>query len=248
MSGDFFFCDDLESFWNLENSFGSGADPFPADPPRLSNCHRRTFSSPAAMSIGSMFEELPPKAHVREASLPMDPSAVDDDFARLCNDPYVTFDARELGFVPTGHWAVGRFTFGELVRDFFQRKSSGNTRFLHKLYNALKISGSDPFYSEFVGAEWVNDRVLKIDKKTFARLLGIKAIDGSLFHRQGNFPSHGFIEIGPTNGRGLVDPNDLASVDHDDVRLLVHEPGKFQRTSTPDVLEKCHWINSKHRP
>jgi hypothetical protein len=135
--------------------------------------------------------------------------------------------------------------FGALVTDHFQKKSGSNTRFFHKLYNALKISEIDPFYTEYVGVEWVTDRIIKIDKKKFARLLGIRAIEGSLFHRQGNFPSHGFREIGPLEARKILSPEDLANVDYDSVRLLVHAPGDFVRDSSAQVFEKCRWINSR---
>jgi hypothetical protein len=188
--------------------------------------------------------------HFRHSSLdpaPLPPlmGNADAEFAAICNDAAVTFDPRELGFVPGNFWKDRQFTFGELVREFFQKKNSGNTRFLHKFYNALRIAESDPFYAEFIGLEWVNEKLIRIDKKKFARLMGIKAIDGALFHQQGNFPSHGFIEVGPQNRSEFVGPEDIEGVDFDDVRLLVHSTGDFLRSSTPVALEKCRWINSR---
>jgi hypothetical protein len=136
-------------------------------------------------------------------------------------------------------------SFGTLVAGHFRKKSGTNTRFFHKLYNALKISEIDPFYTEYVGIEWVTDRMIKIDKRRFARLLGIRAIEGSLFHRQGNFPSHGFREIGPSEARKALGAGELANVDYDSVRLFVHAPGDFVRNSSPQVFERCRWINSR---
>jgi hypothetical protein len=38
----------------------------------------------------------------------------------------------------------------------------------------------------------------------FAKLLDVKIIDGSLFHHQGNFSSHGFIENGILSNMDLA--------------------------------------------
>jgi hypothetical protein len=262
MNPDFFaFNEDYDHVnWGFETDFcgSSLGDPFPSfqlpappptpAPPQIS--HRHTFSSPAAMSVASVFEDPPPACHFRNSSFdPVHPLPLmgdaESEFAAISNDAAVTFDPRELGFVPANFWKDRQFTFGELVREFFQKKNSANTRFLHKLYNALRIAESDPFYAEFVGLEWVNEKVIRIDKKKFARLMGIKAIDGSLFHQQGNFPSHGFIEVGAQNCREFVEAEGLEGVDFDDVRLVMHSTGDFLRSSTPGALEKCRWINSR---
>jgi hypothetical protein len=152
-----------------------------------------------------------------------------------------------LGFIPGRFWQNQDLTFGHLVQDFFQRKNNANSRFSHKLYNALKITLEDPFYIEFIGVEWVTDRVLKIDKHVFARLLGIKIIDGSLFHQQGNFPSHGFVELAEKNALQWVTPEILAGVDFDNVRLLVHQEGIVTRNCTEEDIDKCKWISARKR-
>jgi hypothetical protein len=139
-------------------------------------------------------------------------------------------------------------TFGDLVRDFFRRKCSAQTRFLHKLFNAIRISEVDCSYFSLVGVQWANDRVIKVDKHRFARLLGIKAIDGSLFHRQGNFPSHGFTEVAPTEAGRLLGPEVLADVDFDSVRLLVHSQGAFEKGCGPEVERLCAWANTRKTP
>jgi hypothetical protein len=84
------------------------------------------------------------------------------------------------------------------------------TRFLHKLFNALKISEVRPSLYPFVGVQWVTDTILKVDKARFARLLGTKCIDGALFHQQGNFPSHGFAELRIEEARAAI-PRELLS-------------------------------------
>jgi hypothetical protein len=210
-----------------------GNDPnSPASPHhRRHSTHSSGSTSPAPAILTNKRSESDPSGKV----LRTDGNA---EFDGLCQDPLAMFNARELGFIPSTHWEAGEVSFGALVSGYFQKKSGTNTRFFHKLYNALKISEIDPIYTEYVGIEWVADWIIKIDKKKFARLLGIRAIEGSLFHRQGNFPSHGFREVGPLEARRMLSPEKLANVDYDGVRLLVHAPGHFMRESRPEVFEK----------
>jgi hypothetical protein len=199
--------------------------------------HRQTISSTPALSIAPV---LTNPLHFS----PSPPAVMSGDsaFTNLCDDPTVTFHPCELRFVPTFFWGSGGYTFGKLVRDFFQRKNSANTRFLHKLYNALKIAEFDPYYADFVGVQWLNEKVIRVNKRRFARLIGIKAIDGALFHQQGNFPTHGFVELGPANSGPYVARDDLKGIDFDDIRLFAHSTGDFLRSSTPAVFEKCPWV------
>lgn len=189
---------------------------------------------------------LPIVSHTRRRSQP--PVIIlDDSFSQVCSDKSIKFNPKHLGFIPGKAWADHNITFGDLVQDFFQRKNNANSRFSHKLYNALKISEADPFYSVFLGVEWITPKVLKVNKKVFARLLGIKTVDGSLFHQQGNFPSHGFVELSPTTAPQYLSEDQLQGVDYDEIRLLIHQPGVFVRGCTESVLEACKWVSSKKK-
>lgn len=172
--------------------------------------------------------------------------AIDEEFLRLVMDRSVTFNPVRLGFIPVAVWQTSRdVKFGDLVTDFFQRKNNANTRFYHKLYNALKITTGDPFYFDFIGVEWISDTVIRVDKRIFAQLLGIRTVDGSLFHRQGNFPSHGFVEL--TSGEATELLGDVRGVDFDIVRLLVHQDKVFVRKATCEAIENCKWTPAKQR-
>jgi hypothetical protein len=166
------------------------------------------------------------------------------DFQAACADRSLTFHPTDLGFLPTP-WPDRKRTFGDLVNDFFTRKSSASSRFLHKLYNALTIAELDAAYFGLVGVAWVTDRVFKVDKVRFARLLGIKTIDGSLWHKQGNFPSHGFVEVSPADARRNLTPEQLEGVDFDVVRMVTHEANVFTRGVPPDIDERCRWNGRK---
>jgi hypothetical protein len=245
----FGFTDDFDFGWGFSTAeaddralaFGAAPQPGHPNPP----VHRRSKSANAG-GTSDPFGASPD--HKRCGSDPLAPDVqTRSEFAIICQDPFVRFNPRHLAFIPACNWPERELTFGDLVADHFQKKSGSNTRFFHKLYNALKIADFDPFYTEFVGVEWVNERVIKIHKKKFARLLGIRTIDGSLFHQQGNFPSHGFRELGPQEAKAILSPEDLADVDYDVVRLLVHAPGDFVRTSSSQVFERCRWINSRQK-
>lgn len=224
--------------------------------------HRRTLSTPiqipqinllALLNRAQLVQLMKANqnSNNRQKSLPIPQfqstlSPAEQEFKAICQDPDVKFNPVKLGFIPKSYWADKEFTFGELVTDFFQRKNNANSRFYHKLYNALKIV-DDPFYIEYVGIEWVNDKVLKVDKNIFARLLGIKTIDGSLFHQQGNFPSHGFVELGSQDSLKYVTKEDLEGVDYDKIRLLIHQSGVFTKNCSESTIENCKWISSKKR-
>jgi hypothetical protein len=192
-----------------------------------------------------------PPVHMRQSSLPEPPAVVhlesDAEFAQVCADPSIAFNPARLGFIPSKFWQDQDVPFGQLVQDFFQRKNNANSRFSHKLFNALRITIEDSFYVEFIGLEWVTDRVLRIDKRVFARLLGIKIVDGSLFHQQGNFPSHGFFELSEKNAHEYVGPDVIAGVDFENVRLLVHQDGTFTRDCTEADIERCKWTSARKR-
>jgi hypothetical protein len=183
----------------------------------------------------------------RRSETPVTRSVSDVDFEKKCSDGTAVFNPHKIGFIPSEFWSDKSFTFGQLVKEFFQRKNRSNCRFSHKLYNALKIVGEDPSFSEWTGIGWVTDKVLRIDKMAFARLLAIKTVDGSLFHQQGNFPSHGFLELTEETASQFVPKDVLRSVDFDNVRLLVHQPGLFTRGCTEEEIEQCKWISSRKR-
>jgi hypothetical protein len=171
----------------------------------------------------------------------------DAEFAKVCACSSPKFHPRRMGFIPITFWPEHEYTFGELVADFFQKKNHSNSRFSHKLYNALKIADQKPFYVGFLGVEWISETMLKVDKRAFARLLGIKTIDGSLFHQQGNFPSHGFVQVWEKVARQTLSEADLEGVDDDTVRLLTHQPGIFIRGCTEEALNCCKWVSSRRR-
>jgi hypothetical protein len=208
--------------------------------------HRRAASSPVRIHhLNGVFTH----AHHSRQLIPSSYStpAVDTEFADACANPSLKLNPRKLGLVPSKIWGDHELTFGEIVTDFFQKKNNSTSRFLHKLFNALKISEAHPFCVPYMGIEWVTDRVVKVDKLRFARLLGIKTIDGSLFHQQGNFPSHGFVELSEGEAREMIPLEGLQHVDYDAVRLLTHQPGVFTRGCQEGAIGACKWSSTRAR-
>ncbi|KAH0792551.1 hypothetical protein GPJ56_003536 [Histomonas meleagridis] len=198
---------------------------------------------------GSQRQRFPREVASPQPVLRRPPDAFDDisnaAFIAACNDPNLTFNPHMIGFIPSTLWADRVITFGDIVSNFFQKKNNANSRFSHKLYNALKLSELSPIYPQFVGVRWLTPLILRVDKRVFARLLGIKSIDGSLFHQQGNFPSHGFFEIGAGDAAKYCPPGiDMTGVDFENVRLLIHSEHRFRKGCTEADIEPCKWANS----
>jgi hypothetical protein len=165
--------------------------------------------------------------------------AEESDFDRVLADPTLTLNPCRLGFVPKLLWPDQEITFGALVRSFFQRRNVSVGRFSHKLFNALRISSECPGLRRHVGVEWVSPRVFRVDKGSFARLLHIKVVDGALFHRQGNFPSHGFVEV----ARSDVPVEVLRDGHPDKVKFLTHGEGLFTKDTEGDAIDECRWFD-----
>ncbi|KAK8875839.1 hypothetical protein M9Y10_006014 [Tritrichomonas musculus] len=171
----------------------------------------------------------------------------DTDFNLSCQESEFVINPQKLGFIPSNSWMDKEITFGYLVTSFFQKRNNASSRFSHKLYNALRLSSAHPNLTPYIGVEWITPTILKVNKYTFARLLRIKTIDGSLFHQQGNFPSHGFVELTEREAHEFLTPNQLEDVDYETVRLLRHPAGIFTRDCTGSDIADCKWINSRRR-
>lgn len=173
-----------------------------------------------------------PEGKRRHISAPFD-----DDFIKLCSDTTLIIHAHANGFVPKKFWDKNpNQTFGWCLVNFFQRKNNANSRFLHKLYNALILDTLYPQLSPYIGVSWLNKKIIKVNKHVFGRLIGVKTVDNSLFHQQGNFPSHGFVEISACDVNTISSDVNLEGVDFDNVRILYHVQGIFVKGCTESQI------------
>jgi hypothetical protein len=228
---------------------------FPTFYPPPTHGHRKSLTGPVSRPVVSK-SKPDVKFQVRKnrkiptnqpTSFPPEPGSEDEMFQNLCNDKNFKINPVQLEFIPTKFWPNENIAFGDIVADFFQRKNNVNCRFSHKLFNAIQISKYIPNLKQFVGVEWVSSTILKVSKIQFARLLGIRSIDGSLFHQQGNFSTHGFFEVSGDEARSQLGEAEFNSMDLENVRLLKHSQGIFVREATEEDLEKCKWVSSKKK-
>lgn len=163
------------------------------------------------------------------------------DYDTLCLDSSVTVSPGRIGFVPASAWSSDAVPFGILVVTFFRKRNSMHCKFPFKLLNALKLTQQCPEFIPHVGVEWVTDSVFRVHRAAFARLLGVKTVEGGLFHQQGNFPSHGFIELPFDESERISREAGLGPADLSQVRFMRHGSGRFTRQSTEKDLEMCKW-------
>jgi hypothetical protein len=176
-----------------------------------------------------------PEGKKRHISAPFD-----DEFIKLCSDSTLIIEAHANGFIPNKFWDKNaKQTFGWCLLNFFQKKNNTNTRFLYKLYNALLIDTLYPQLSPYIGVSWLNKRVIKVNKHLFGRFIGIKTVDNSLFHQQGNFPSHKFVEISSCEAKSMCPDVNLDGVDFDNIRILYHSQGVFVKGCTEAQITNC---------
>ena len=164
-----------------------------------------------------------------------------DKFKAMIDDKEFVVRPRDLGLLPTSYWVESELTFGELLEKFFHKRNSIHARFSYKLFDALTLVEKFPELFAMVGVKWVTEKVLKVDKLVFGRLLGIQALDGALFHKQGNFPTHGFVQLAADERRelGVGDGEDIERFHY-----LQHASGVFVRSATEDSVMHCKWVTT----
>jgi hypothetical protein len=184
--------------------------------------------------------KIPSLPHELEADGPCS----NTQYEAALSNPSLMVSPQTLGFLPSNYWLTLDTTFGDIVAKFFQRKNNANCRFPHKLFNALVLVSHNPALFHFVGVRWVTDRIFKVDKLVFGRLLGIGSVDAGLLHKQGNLPSHGFVELSGQDIAQLRARCDIGDVDQDRIRLFYHRGSLFSRNSTEEMITNCRWIQN----
>jgi hypothetical protein len=115
--------------------------------------------------------------------------------------------------------------------------------FHFKLCNALLPTTNIPDIFRFVEVRWINNSVLLVDGPIFAKLLGVKRVDASLFHQNGNFHSHGFSELAYPDALVIARENGIEDLDSSRMRLMTHRTGYFTRESLEFEMQNIKWIH-----
>jgi hypothetical protein len=179
----------------------------------------------------------------RPPDLDVDGPSSNSAFESALTDPTLVCNPRADGFLPSNYWLETQYTFGEVVQSFFQRRNNANCRFPHKLFNALVLVDNDPKFYDLVGVKWVTDRVFKVDKLLFGRLLAVGTVDDALFHHQGMFQTNGFVELSQNDTNALRDEYDIGDVDQERVRLMFSETNSFYRNCDEAAVSSCGWAS-----
>ena len=165
-----------------------------------------------------------------------------DPMLAMCNSEII--DPVALGFIPKTTWASWKPTSVQGLHDsYFSRKNSVSRRFEHKLWNCLKITSAFPQLTKTIGVQWVTNKIIKVYKHPFAKFLAISCVDGGLFHKQGNFTRHGFIDLSEAEAQRQLTPEQLADVDFRDVHLIMHVRGEFASDASEESIANCRWID-----
>ncbi|EAY20898.1 hypothetical protein TVAG_437240 [Trichomonas vaginalis G3] len=173
------------------------------------------------------------------------PCEASEEFSSLVNDKNITFSPRELGFIPRRFWPNERILLRDLVTDYFRADPSPNSRFSHKLYNALQIVKKDPFYFLLFGVEWMNETVLKVNGPLFSCVLGLQNYKYNLFSQNGQMSIHGFIELNEKDALAYCNAETLQDIDFNDFRLFLHKDGIFNANSNENDILSCRWARAK---
>lgn len=144
----------------------------------------------------------------------------------------------EIGFVPKSEWPPQLCTLWDLRQMYFTRRNGISRRFDFKLYNALCITKAFPNAYPYVGIMWIGQNIMKVHSQTFAHLLGIHAVQGGLFHKQGNFSRHGFIQVHKQSPESLALNIDMRDVDDYNVRLFTDQENRFSRDKEFVITEE----------
>jgi hypothetical protein len=97
----------------------------------------------------------------------------------------------------------GEEAYNAACRGYFEKRASRieGSGFVYKLFNALKAVEARAELKDKLGVWWKGNDVC-VNGVVFGGVLGLRAGDGALFHKQGNMRSHGFVEKERVSGGG----------------------------------------------
>ena len=132
---------------------------------------------------------------LRFVSLPLSIRNIFKNGRKWANEFVV--DVLMFEFQPAHFWATQKrqWLFKELLVSYFRAKPSRNTKFVFKLWNALKITLHCPAMFTDIGVCWASESVILVDKRKFANFLAVKKATTAISSVQGVFPTHGFRQI-----------------------------------------------------
>lgn len=163
----------------------------------------------------------------------------DSEFPRIIINP------TRLSMVPHDIWNKEQvFMLKDLVERHFRRRSTNAVKFPHKLWNVLAITKEFPSLYPILGATWISNYLIKVNKDKLANTLGLKRPKESLFNPQGTFITHGFVNVTKLEieaNQTLTNLELIRDVDGSIVRIYKHGNNKFSQDMKTKNMNKCRW-------
>ncbi|OHT11561.1 hypothetical protein TRFO_18916 [Tritrichomonas foetus] len=154
-----------------------------------------------------------------------------------------------LKLLPEKYWESQpkTLTFKQLVDDYFKQTRNNNATFMLKLYNLLMITSNVPMLEKAIGIKWVSPRVIEVSRLGLVNIFKVResTVDGAMFHRQGNFSTHQFVEIGEVNYKKyeFYEYPNIEKIPGD-TKFFIHEPRVFtHRIMTEHELRTIRYSN-----
>ena len=170
-------------------------------------------------------------------------------FEDVYNDETCIINPTAIHLLPEKYWSQQppTLTFAQIVNSYFKQNRTQNSTFMLKLYNLLLISINYPILENALGVRWANDNVIEISRSGLVNIFNLRenTVDGSMFHRQGNFPTHKFIEINESNFQqfGFYEYPKMPRI-QGDTKFFMHEPHIFtRRPMTEAELKSIKYSN-----
>lgn len=155
-------------------------------------------------------------------------------------------EPKMLGLIPDHFWNnfEKKIELSSIIKDFFNKRTSQSTRFIYKIYNALKITTRYPEYKEIIGTFWVSKEIFIVNRHEFAVINNIKIEKGALFHQHGNFTTHGFVVLDENEIIKKLGKDIFLKYQDPNIVFVKHSEGNFTISTTKEqIIEKFPYKN-----
>ncbi|OHT02325.1 hypothetical protein TRFO_07143 [Tritrichomonas foetus] len=154
---------------------------------------------------------------------------------------FILIDIAKCNFLLPFKPASSIFPLEQIITEFFRKKAGRKLTFQFKLFNALSLTLFYPDLYPYFGVQWISPNIFKVNKQIWSNVVSVKAVNGSLFNRQGAFPTHGFEQLKLEEIKENVIPGSLEGVDDDNVRIFRHKGKLFHIQSSINDLLNCSY-------
>lgn len=158
----------------------------------------------------------------------------------IFNPKEAVIEPHNIGLVPKIEWYPQILSLESLQANYFSKRSGAARQFDFKVYNALCITNAFPGAYNYIGIEWVDENTFKVDAKIFGTFLKMPAGDNSLYHKQGNFSTHGFEFVSKSSSPSYLMNPKCIGVDDSRIRLFIDTKHRFSRNTEFETANQIY--------